>query len=84
VARAVWTPRPSFATAAESWLYAGGPHHTVLSSAVGLDALTDLATIAQTELLLIDADTTVSQFIKEIRWNQAYYRAGRGQWATGG
>src|SRR5918911_758926 len=29
VARAVWTPRPSFATATESWLYAGGPHHTV-------------------------------------------------------
>ena len=34
VARAVWKPRPSFATATESWLEAGVPHHTVLSSAV--------------------------------------------------
>lgn len=26
------------------------------------------------ELLVIDADTTRSQFGKEMRWNQAYYR----------
>ena len=29
VARALWVPRPDFATSAESWLLAGGPHHTV-------------------------------------------------------
>jgi L-arabinose isomerase len=46
----------------------------VLSSAVGLEALTDFATIAGTELLLIDASSTLSQLSKEIRWNQAYYR----------
>jgi len=34
VARAVWEPRPDLATSAESWLLAGGPHHTVYSSAV--------------------------------------------------
>ena len=34
VARAVWKPAPSLATSAESWLIAGGPHHTVLSTAV--------------------------------------------------
>ena len=31
VGRAVWRPRPDFATAAEAWLIAGGAHHTVLS-----------------------------------------------------
>ena len=44
VARAVWTPRPDFRTSTQSWLTAGGPHHTVLSTAVGTDELDDLAT----------------------------------------
>ncbi|HYJ76453.1 MAG TPA: L-arabinose isomerase [Kineosporiaceae bacterium] len=78
VARAVWKPAPDFATSAESWLLAGGPHHTVLSTAVGREALEDFARIAGTELLVIDADTTPQQFGKELRWNQAYYRLAKG------
>jgi L-arabinose isomerase len=78
VARAVWTPRPDFRTSAESWLTAGAPHHTVLSSAVGADELHDLATMLRTELLTIDASTEIRQFQKEIRWNQAYYRLALG------
>lgn len=34
VARAVWEPKPDFATSTECWLTAGGPHHTVLSTAL--------------------------------------------------
>jgi L-arabinose isomerase len=78
VARALYRPRPDFATATESWLYAGGPHHTVLTTAIGVEVLEDFANIAQTELLLIDAHTTVRDFTKEIRWNQAHYRLARG------
>ncbi|HKA97181.1 MAG TPA: L-arabinose isomerase, partial [Streptosporangiaceae bacterium] len=78
VARAVWKPEPDLATSAESWLLAGGPHHTVLSTAVGLEALEDFARIANTELLLIDAATDRRQFARELRWNQAYYRLARG------
>src|SRR6478752_6172751 len=37
VARAVWTSRPSLEVAAEAWLTAGGPHHTVFSSALGAE-----------------------------------------------
>jgi L-arabinose isomerase len=78
VARAVWKPRPSLSTSAESWLTAGGPHHTVLSEAVGAEELTDLAEMTGTELVVIDADTTRRQFANELRWNQAYYRLARG------
>ncbi|MEV0130862.1 L-arabinose isomerase [Dactylosporangium sp. NPDC050688] len=78
VARAVWKPRPDLSTSAESWLTAGGPHHTVLSFAVGTEELQDLADMTGTELLVIDADTTVRQFTKEVRWNQAYHRLARG------
>jgi L-arabinose isomerase len=35
VARAVWEPRPDLRTSAETWIMAGGPHHTVLSTALG-------------------------------------------------
>jgi L-arabinose isomerase len=74
VARAVWTSRPDLATAAESWLLAGGPHHTVYSSAVRTETLQDFATIAGLELALIDADTRVRRFADELRWNAAYHR----------
>jgi len=46
----------------------------VLSSAVGTEALTDFADIADIELVLIDAETTLRQLCKELRWNKAYYR----------
>jgi L-arabinose isomerase len=78
VARAVWRPRPDLTTAAEGWLLAGGPHHTVLSAAVGVEALADLAEMARTELVLIDAGTTIRRLRDELRWNQAYYRLAQG------
>jgi L-arabinose isomerase len=78
VARAVWRPRPDFHTSAESWLSAGGPHHTVLSTAVGAEELIDLAEMTRTELLLIDGSTTRAAFADRIRWNQAYYRLAQG------
>jgi L-arabinose isomerase len=78
VARAVWAPRPNLTVSTEGWLYAGGPHHTVLSTAVGVEALVDYATIAHTELVLIDADTTIRRLHQEVRWNQAYYRLAQG------
>jgi L-arabinose isomerase len=78
VARAVWRPRPDLATSAEAWLTAGAPHHTVFSAAVGVDLLTDLAEMVGVELLVIDGDTNLREFAKEIRWNQAYYRLAAG------
>jgi L-arabinose isomerase len=74
VARAVWKPKPDLATAAASWLEAGGPHHTVFTAAVGLEEIADLAEIAGIELVTIDERTRVSDVKKELRWNEAYYR----------
>jgi L-arabinose isomerase len=74
VARAVWSPLPDLRTSTEAWLTAGAPHHTVLSAAVGVEELTDLAEMVGVELLVIDADTTLRGFTRELRWNQAYHR----------
>jgi len=78
VARAVWKPRPDFATAAEAWLLAGGPHHSVFSTALQTETLVDFATIAGLELLLIDEHTRSRDFANEVRWNQVYYRLAAG------
>jgi len=78
VARAVWKPAPSLRTSTEAWLTAGGPHHTVLSSALNAEHLWDFADMIHTELALIGADTTVRRFTQELRWNQAYYRLAQG------
>jgi L-arabinose isomerase len=78
VARAVWKPAPDFATSAAAWLTAGAAHHTVLSTAVGVEAWEDFAEIARTELLVIDEDTTSRGFAREVKWNAAYYRLAQG------
>ena len=78
VARALWNPKPDFATAAEAWLRAGGPHHTVLCQGIGSEAFADLAEIAGIELLVIDDTTRIRDFANELRWNQAYYRLAGG------
>jgi L-arabinose isomerase len=77
VARATWKPAPDLATAAEAWLLAGGPHHTVFSSALGLESLVDLAEIAGIELLVVDRDTRMRDFKNELRWNRAYHQLAR-------
>ncbi|NDH91049.1 MAG: L-arabinose isomerase, partial [Flavobacteriia bacterium] len=74
VACAVWKPAPNLATSAESWIYAGGSHHTVLSTALDAEVLSDFAQIAQVEHLRISASTTQEEFQREIRWNGAYFK----------
>ncbi|HMR50746.1 MAG TPA: L-arabinose isomerase, partial [Arachnia sp.] len=78
VGRAVWKPAPDFATSAACWLAAGAAHHTVMTTAVGIEVFRDFAEIADTELVVIDEDTTLRGFQRELRWNQAYYRLARG------
>jgi len=47
-------------------------------TAIGVDVLKDFATIAGLEILIIDNATTITEFEKEVRWNQAYHRLAQG------
>ena len=78
VARAVWRPEPDLYTSTEAWLTAGGPHHTVLSTALTGEHLWTFAELTRTELALIDSATTVRRFAQELRWNQVHHRLGLG------
>ena len=61
-----------------AWLTAGAAHHTVMSTAVGIEAFRDFAEMMQMELLVIDEDTTLPRFQESVRWNAAYHRLARG------
>jgi L-arabinose isomerase len=74
VARAVWEPAPSLTVSAEAWMLAGGSHHTALTNAVSLETIEDFARMAKVEHVIIDADTKIRQFRKELQWSAAYYR----------
>ena len=74
VARAVWEPAPSLTVSAEAWMLAGGSHHTALTNAVSLETIEDFARMAKVEHVIIDANTSIRQFRKELQWSAAYYR----------
>jgi L-arabinose isomerase len=75
VARAVWRVKADWSTATECWLAAGGPHHSVLSTALTTQDLALLAEIVGTELAAIRESTTDSlEFVQRLRWNNASHR----------
>jgi L-arabinose isomerase len=78
VARALWLPNPNLKTAAAAWIYAGGAHHTGYSYDLTSEHMADFAEMAGMEFLLIDEQTTVPAFKKELRWNDLYYHLARG------
>ncbi len=73
VAGALWIPRPNLKLAAATWILAGGAHHTGFSLDLTAEYMEDFAEMADMEFLLIGQDTTVSEFKKELRWNDLYY-----------
>jgi L-arabinose isomerase len=78
VARAMWIPKPNLEIAAGAWILAGGAHHTSFTQALTSEYMEDFAEIAGIEYLLIDDSTNISDFKKELRWNELYYQFGRG------
>jgi L-arabinose isomerase len=73
VARAMWSPRPDFKTAAAAWIYAGGPHHTAFSQSLTSEHLLDFAEMAGIECLKIGPETRLEDFKNHLRWNQMFY-----------
>ena len=73
VACALWKPMPNFEVGAGAWILAGGTHHSSFSFSVTTEMLEDYAEIADIELLIIDKDTTIREFRKDLRNNEIYY-----------
>lgn len=62
VARVMWKIKPDFETGAAAWIYAGGAHHAVVSTALTVDDVRLLARLTDTELVVIDEKTDIDTF----------------------
>lgn len=75
----LWQPRsgrrePNLATGAESWILAGGAHHTAFSYDLTAEQMGDWADAMGIETVYIDKDTSIRALKNELRWNAAAYR----------
>lgn len=73
VASSLWIPQPNLEIGAAAWILAGGTHHTSFSYDLTVEYLEDYAEIAGIEMVVIDNNTTISEFKKELRMNEIYY-----------
>ena len=66
VARIMWKLKPDHATGAAAWIYAGGAHHTVVSSALTVEDVRLFAKLTDTELVVIDEKTDHNKLQSEL------------------
>ena len=78
VASAFWKPMPNLADGAAAWIYAGGTHHSAYTLALTPDYIETFAEFADVEYVVIDKNTCVNNFKKELRWNDVYYLLSNG------
>lgn len=73
VARALWVPEPNLEIGAAAWILAGGAHHTSFSMALDVEYLEDFTEMLSVEFVLIDKNTNIREFKKELKFNDVYY-----------
>jgi L-arabinose isomerase len=78
VARALWIPQPDLKFGAAAWIYAGGAHHTAFSQALNAEYIEDFSEMAGIEYVHIGKETCITDFKKELRWNEMYYALAKG------
>ena len=66
VARVLWIPKPDFQTALESWILAGGAHHTGFSTAINYDHIRCFANIIGIECIHIGPATTLESLKRDL------------------
>lgn len=74
VARVLWKPQPSLSESAESWIIAGGAHHTGFSYNVSTEQLLDWAEMAGIECVVINKHTNPQAFRQELRLNDIAWK----------
>ncbi|MGL4630125.1 MAG: L-arabinose isomerase [Leadbetterella sp.] len=73
-ARVLWKPEPSMEVGLQSWILAGGAHHTVYSQNLSIEHLEDFADMFDIELVVIDKNTDIRKLKNDLRLNDAAYK----------
>ena len=76
VARALWKPLPNLRNASESWIIAGGTHHSVYTTALTAEYFRDWAEMSGIEFVHIGKDTKPELLQDELRRSAAYWKNG--------
>ena len=74
VATNYWTPYPDLYTGAEAWILAGGAHHTAFSYDITSDQMVDWAEMMGIEAVVIDENTTIPGFKRDLKLGEIFYR----------
>ena len=64
VARIMYRHKPNFKIGTAAWCYAGGAHHSVVSTALTKEDIANFARFTGTELIIIDDNTTEADLLK--------------------
>ena len=64
VARIMYRHKPNFSIGTAAWCYAGGAHHSVVSTALTKEDIANFARFTGTELIIIDDNTTEADLLK--------------------
>jgi L-arabinose isomerase len=78
VASVLWKPKPDLKRGAAAWIMAGGAHHTGFSTSINPEYLEDFAGMMGVEYVLIGEKCDLTEFKKELRWNEIYYHISNG------
>lgn len=69
-----WTPRPNLKIGSTAWIYAGGAHHTAMSYDLTSQQMVDWADAFGIESVVIDANTDLRTFKRELAMGDVIYR----------
>jgi L-arabinose isomerase len=78
VASVLWKPLPDLKIGAAAWILAGGAHHTGFSNAISSEYIEDFSSMMGVEYVLIDEKCDLTEFKKELRWNEVSYHISGG------
>lgn len=67
VARLMWKIVPDFKTGAAAWIYAGGAHHAVVSTALTSEDIRLFAKMTDTELVIINEKTDLNTLENQLQ-----------------
>lgn len=69
-----WTPEPDFYTGSEAWILAGGAHHTAFTYDLTAEQMCDWAAMMGIEAVVINKDTTIPGFKRDLMLGNIVYR----------
>ncbi len=69
-----WTPEPDLYTGAEAWILAGGAHHTAFTYDLTAEQMCDWAAMMGIEAVVINKDTNIRDFKRDLMLGDIVYR----------